>query len=191
MSRYSDKEKIVQSSKGGETWELLSWDTTEESFRPLGGSELQRVVEFNERAGNERKHHSLASNEFLAQMYLIEEEYEELLSAWREDNLKEVFDALGDLIVVVSGAIHRLGYNPDDVLKIVNDSNMSKFVDPDNKEEVEASVRKYDEDDRYSDVYVDERGAVWGTVVGTGAKKTLKGIYYKEPQWQELDPELK
>lgn len=69
MSRYSDKEKIVQISKDGETWELLSWDTTEESFRSLGDSELQRVVEFNERAGNECKPHSLASDEFLAQMY--------------------------------------------------------------------------------------------------------------------------
>lgn len=147
-------------------------------------SELDKIVEFNKLAGVFK---AQTDEELYFQLTLIEEEYNELLNAYETGDRKEMLDASADIVVTAAGMIHRLGYNPSEAMSIVNRSNLSKFVDLENEDDVEASIRKYDDDERYSDVYVDERGAVWGTVVATGSKKILKGIQYKEPQWQQLD----
>lgn len=199
MSRYEESNhKTVFNSNDGGSWEEMigcgDANLGRESFGQVNvtvDSVITPIVEFNERAGTECKYRSLDDGDIYAQISLIEEEWNELLTAYEADDRKEVADAACDIIVVATGLLHKLGYNPVKAMSIVNNSNMSKFVDPDNKEDVEASIRKYDEDDRYTDVYVDERGVVWGTVVATGSKKILKGIHYKEPQWHELDPELK
>lgn len=56
---------------------------------------------------------------------LIREEFNELMDAPSQGNLiKEA----ADLIVVASGLIEACGHNTNDVLTLVNDSNMSKFL---------------------------------------------------------------
>lgn len=153
---------------------------------------LDSIVEFNERAGTECKYRSIDDDTIGFQKMLIDEECDELDDAFQEGDRKEVVDAACDIIVVAAGLLHRLGYDPVKAMAIVNQSNMSKFVDVSNGDEIRESIEKYDNDDRYVDISVDlNNGAVWGTVVATGGKKILKSINYQEPQWQELDPELK
>lgn len=147
-------------------------------------SELQRVANWNTRAGVDSEFRDLEDESIQSQLTFIEEEHNELSDAMDDNDLREVLDACGDLLVVVSGLIHRLGYSPDEVLKLINDSNYSKFVST--PEEAELTLEKYASDPRYKDVYVNEHGVVKGTVVETGSLKILKGINYREPLLESL-----
>ncbi len=58
---------------------------------------------------------------------LIEEELEEFKAALKNKDLKEVADALTDILYVTYGAGHALGINLDECFDEVQNSNMSKL----------------------------------------------------------------
>ena len=58
---------------------------------------------------------------------LIEEELEELKEAIRNNDIKEVADALTDILYVTYGAGHAFGINLDKCFEEVQNSNMSKL----------------------------------------------------------------
>ena len=58
---------------------------------------------------------------------LIEEELNELKAAVKSRDIKEVADALTDILYVTYGAGHAFGINLDDCFKEVQNSNMSKL----------------------------------------------------------------
>ena len=60
---------------------------------------------------------------------LIEEELNEFKKAMSKKDLKEVADALTDILYVTYGAGHAFGINLDDCFEEVQKSNMSKLGD--------------------------------------------------------------
>ena len=58
---------------------------------------------------------------------LIKEELDEFEEALKDKNLKEVADALTDILYVTYGAGHAFGINLDDCFEEVQKSNMSKL----------------------------------------------------------------
>ena len=58
---------------------------------------------------------------------LIKEELEELNQAIKDKDMKEVADALTDILYVTYGAGHAFGINLDDCFDEVQKSNMSKL----------------------------------------------------------------
>jgi len=58
---------------------------------------------------------------------LIKEELEELKEAINKNNLKEIADALTDILYVTYGAGHAFGINLDKCFKEVQRANMSKL----------------------------------------------------------------
>ena len=58
---------------------------------------------------------------------LVREEFEEFIDAWKEDNLKEMLDALCDLIYVIYGTAISYGLPINEGLREVHRSNMSKL----------------------------------------------------------------
>ena len=58
---------------------------------------------------------------------LIKEELDEFEEALKDKNLKEVADALTDILYVTYGAGHAFGINLDDCFEEVQNSNMSKL----------------------------------------------------------------
>lgn len=147
---------------------------------------LKQIVKFNEIAGNTCEKRPL--DHPLVERYadLMAEEYLELDEA---KTVKDTVDALCDLIVVASGMMHVMGYDPNKMLAEVNESNMSKFCF--NKEDAIASVDAYEDDNRYVDVHYEKRGdayVILGHKAGEegGAYKILKGIHYREPNLEEM-----
>ena len=58
---------------------------------------------------------------------LIEEELDELKAAIKDNDIKEVADALTDILYVTYGAGHAFGINLDKCFDEVQNSNMSKL----------------------------------------------------------------
>ena len=152
-----------------------------------GYDALTPVCNFNTIAGNEREKRSLDDDSITLQMMLIEEEFQETLDAMSDENLEEVLDGAADLIVVAAGLIHKLGYNPNDIMKIVNESNLSKFCD--SEEEADKSVAHYQKSSRYSNVYWEKVGnkyVVFGWLTGANKAKILKSVNYKEADFSHI-----
>lgn len=72
---------------------------------------------------------------------LIREEVRELEEAVQAEDMVEVLDALGDILVVTYGMAYRLGYNVDEVYDLIHKSNMSKFCST--EDEARETVAKY------------------------------------------------
>lgn len=148
---------------------------------------LTDIAEWNDLVGNDSQHRDLKSKEFRAQYNLIKEEFDiELGEAMDNNDRIEGLDALGDTIVVVAGAIHRLGSDPKEVVDIIMESNHSKFIDPTNEDEVRRTLEKYHNHPEYGDIVIDENGVVTGLVYVTGTRKVLKGCNYHKPKWENL-----
>ena len=148
---------------------------------------LKRIEQFNNTAGIETKRRELDSVPVQAQLSIIREEMKELEEGFANNDLQEVLDACGDLIVVVGGMINRLGFDSDVVLDIINTSNESKFLDT--EEDAVLSAALYRGGPRYDEIEYYEVGgryAITGRVVETGKRKILKGIHYKEPDFTKL-----
>ena len=79
--------------------------------------------------GQEIKKNSSLSTDKINQLRidLIEEELNELKEAINKKDLKEVADALTDILYVTYGAGHAFGINLDDCFEEVQKSNMSKL----------------------------------------------------------------
>ncbi len=90
---------------------------------------FERVKKFMEKFGQEIKQKaSFPNDEITSLRYdLIKEELEELKEAMDSKNIKEVADALTDILYVTYGAGHAFGINLDKCFEEVQNSNMSKL----------------------------------------------------------------
>ena len=87
------------------------------------------VKKFMETFGQEIKEKASFPNDKITSLRydLIKEELAELKEAIENKNIKEVADALTDILYVTYGAGHAFGINLDKCFKEVQNSNMSKL----------------------------------------------------------------
>jgi predicted HAD superfamily Cof-like phosphohydrolase len=92
-------------------------------------SNFQSVKIFMEIFGQEIKDKTEFPNEKIVQLRydLIKEELDELNQAIKERDIKEVADALTDILYVTYGAGHAFGIDLDKCFNEVQKSNMSKL----------------------------------------------------------------
>ena len=92
-------------------------------------SNFESVKIFMETFGQEVKKKAGFPNEKITSLRyeLIEEELEELKDAINRKDIKEVADALTDILYVTYGAGHAFGINLDKCFAEVQNSNMSKL----------------------------------------------------------------
>ena len=90
---------------------------------------FESVKKFMETIGQEIKEKACFPNEKITSLRydLIKEELDELKEAIDKKDIKEVADALTDILYVTYGAGHAFGINLDDCFKEVQSSNMSKL----------------------------------------------------------------
>ena len=90
---------------------------------------FEKVKEFMTTFGQEVKNKAEFPNEKIVELRkkLIDEEFNELKDAIKENNLIEVADALTDILVVTYGAGVAFGIDLDKCFKEVHRSNMSKL----------------------------------------------------------------
>ena len=92
-------------------------------------SNFEEVKTFMKAFGQEVKSKAVFPNDKTQQLRydLIKEELDELHNAMKTKSLKEVADALTDILYVTYGAGHSYGINLDKCFKEVQRSNMSKL----------------------------------------------------------------
>ena len=92
-------------------------------------SNFESVKKFMETFGQEIKEKASFPNDKITNLRLdlIKEELGELKVAINNKDLKEVADALTDILYVTYGAGHAFGINLDSCFKEVQNSNMSKL----------------------------------------------------------------
>ncbi len=92
-------------------------------------SNFKSVKKFMQTFGQEVKSKAEFPNEKIVQLRyeLIKEELEELRQAIKDKDIKEVADALTDILYVTYGAGHAFGIDLDKCFKEIQDSNMSKL----------------------------------------------------------------
>ncbi len=90
---------------------------------------FEKVKKFMETFGQEIKEKASFPNDKITSLRydLIKEELDELKEAIDKKDLKEVADALTDILYVTYGAGHSFGINLDECFKEVQNSNMSKL----------------------------------------------------------------
>ena len=90
---------------------------------------FESVKKFMETFGQEiKKKASFPNSKIISLRYdLIREELEELKDAIDKKDIKEVADALTDILYVTYGAGHAFGINLDKCFEEVQNSNMSKL----------------------------------------------------------------
>tara|TARA_A100001234_G_scaffold124364_1_gene109040 strand:+ start:235 stop:606 length:372 start_codon:yes stop_codon:yes gene_type:complete len=92
-------------------------------------SNFERVKKFMETFGQEIKEKASFPNDKITSLRydLIKEELNELKEAIENKDIKEVADALTDILYVTYGAGHAFGINLDRCFEEVQNSNMSKL----------------------------------------------------------------
>ena len=92
-------------------------------------SNFQSVKKFMKKFGQEVKIKSEFPNNQTTQLRydLIKEELDELAQAIKDKDIKEVADALTDILYVTYGAGHAFGIDLDKCFQEVQNSNMSKL----------------------------------------------------------------
>ena len=90
---------------------------------------FENVKKFMETFGQETKEKASFPNDKITSLRydLIKEELEELKEAIENKDIKEVADALTDILYVTYGAGHAFGINLDKCFEEVQNSNMSKL----------------------------------------------------------------
>ena len=90
---------------------------------------FEKVRKFMETFGQEIKEKADFPNEKITSLRhdLIKEELDELKEAISNKDIKEVADALTDILYVTYGAGHAFGLNLDKCFEEVQNSNMSKL----------------------------------------------------------------
>ena len=94
-------------------------------------SNFEKVKKFMETFGQEVKQKAEFPNSKITSLRydLIKEELEELRIAMERKDIKEVADALTDILYVTYGAGHAFGIDLDKCFSEVQNSNMSKLDD--------------------------------------------------------------
>ena len=92
-------------------------------------SNFERVKKFMKTFGQEVKEKAGFPDEKITSLRydLIKEELEEFKDAIQKKDIKEVADALTDILYVTYGAGHAFGINLDKCFEEVQNSNMSKL----------------------------------------------------------------
>mgnify|MGYP006206297515 CR=1 FL=1 len=92
-------------------------------------SNFQSVKKFMQTFGQEVKNKAELPNEKIIQLRcdLIKEELDELNQAIKDRDVKEIADALTDILYVTYGAGHAFGIDLDRCFEEVQQSNMSKL----------------------------------------------------------------
>ena len=92
-------------------------------------SNFQSVKKFMQIFGQEVKNKAEFPNEKIVQLRsnLIKEELDELNQAIKDNDIKEVADALTDILYVTYGAGHAFGVDLDKCFEEVQQSNTSKL----------------------------------------------------------------
>jgi predicted HAD superfamily Cof-like phosphohydrolase len=90
---------------------------------------FEKVKVFMKTFGQDIKQQASLSTEKInsLRISLIEEELDELKQAMKEKDIKEVADALTDILYVTYGAGHAFGIDLDKCFDEVQNSNMSKL----------------------------------------------------------------
>ena len=90
---------------------------------------FESVKKFMETFGQEIREKASFPNEKIVSLRyeLIKEELDELQEALKNNDIKEVADALTDILYVTYGAGHAFGINLDKCFAEVQSSNMSKL----------------------------------------------------------------
>ena len=90
---------------------------------------FESVKKFMETFGQEIREKASFPNEKIVSLRrdLIKEELDELQEAIKNEDIKEVADALTDILYVTYGAGHAFGINLDKCFEEVQNSNMSKL----------------------------------------------------------------
>ena len=90
---------------------------------------FESVKKFMEKFGQEIKEKASFPNDKITSLRydLIKEELSELKEAMDNKDIKEVADALTDILYVTYGAGHAFGINLDECFNEVQNSNMSKL----------------------------------------------------------------
>ena len=90
---------------------------------------FEKVKKFMETFGQEIKEKAQFPNEKITSLRhdLIKEELDELKEAMDNNDIKEVADALTDILYVTYGAGHAFGINLDKCFEEVQNTNMSKL----------------------------------------------------------------
>lgn len=89
----------------------------------------EMVTEFHEAFGAPvgQSLSALSSDREALRMGLIDEEYEELIAAVKDNDAVGIFDALGDMVYVIYGMAIEMGGNLDAVVEEIHRSNMTKL----------------------------------------------------------------
>ena len=92
-------------------------------------SNFEKVKKFMKRFGQEIKEKASFPNDKITSLRydLIKEELDELKEAIDKKDIKEVADALTDILYVTYGAGHAFGIDLDKCFEEVQNSNMSKL----------------------------------------------------------------
>lgn len=107
---------------------------------------------------------------------LLQEELDELKEAIKNNDLVEIADACGDIMVILSGTILEFGLKDvfNDVFENIHNSNMSKACN--SEQEAIETVKFYNDKDGTIAHYVND-GDKW-LVYRTEDNKVLKNINY-------------
>ena len=150
---------------------------------------FQKVIDFNRVFG------SIVNNKIdkdvftknpklvLDRLKLIREEAKELEDAVEQQNMKEIIDALTDILYVVYGMGSALGIDLDKSFDIVHKSNMSKVCS--SVKEAELTKESYKNDPRYDSVDYKINGDKY-VVYNKSSNKILKSVNYTPANFDEM-----
>jgi len=155
-------------------------------------TELERACHWDVLCGNERKKRELSDPLVRDYIRYLKEEVAETLKADIDNDLVEVLDGCFDILKVTAGLVHALGYCPEELMRVGNDSNFSKFAL--DEWEAETSAIAYNSKERYHDCYYQEvdgiyviRGYEAGQSPDESVGKVLKNATtYHAPKLEEF-----
>lgn len=152
---------------------------------------FEDVSNFNIAIGNPKGDRSnIAWERIERQLQLIEEEFEELKQAIREVDEVELRDALCDTLVTTLGMYHISGFDADEDMLEVSDSNFSKLcMDAHESDATQDWYANIGVETHLFGEYPDMAIKVTNSVTGTDGKfypagKGLKNINWKEPRFE-------
>jgi predicted HAD superfamily Cof-like phosphohydrolase len=115
---------------------------------------------------------------------LLQEEVEELKDAIENNDLVEIADACGDILVILSGTILEFGLKDvfNDIFENIHESNMSKACNSENeaRETLEYYIQK-----NGTECYYKENNGNW-LVYRKSDDKVLKSINYKPASLEQI-----
>ena len=119
----------------------------------------------------------------------VDEVQQEVLLMKGQESSESISVACENIISTVCTLVDDLGFCPEAILKVVNDSNFTKFCR--NPEDGKQTRLMYNRKDRYKNIRVTQVGNFW-VVTGDDLlyntkQKTLKSIYFEEPRRYLVD----